>query len=728
VQVSDAIGNSSRFSYDARGRLQKVTRGDGSFIEFTYDAAGRRASVSDALGGKTSYLYDGTGRLERIVDPLNGVITLGYDSMSNVTSFTDPLGRITRFEHDAFRRVTRITYPDDAFETFVYDEAGHLESLTDRKGTLITFVSDPLGRVLSETYSDGTPSVSYAYDAVGRLTRAENDADTLAWTYDFAGQLLGETSARNQSSADYSYDLLGNRLSLSLDGGLVASYEYDAPSILRRITHGANVVQFDHDDGYRRAQLSFPNGVTTTYGYDRASRLAQIAAASSTDTIFSADYVYDLAGRVTEKSTDELTEAYSYDAAHRLSTVDRTGEDLGHWAYAFDAAGNRTSAMADRNVTTSAYNARNELERQDPGGPLLIRGVLDEPGTVEVNGEPAAPLAGNRFEATANVPGGTSTVAVSATDGSGNIRSHTYEVDVDGSRADFQYDANGNLIEKVEGTATWHYEWNAENQLTRVLRDGVEVARFAYDPLGRRVQKTTALASMAYTYDDTRILRETALPGETIRYVHGPEIDEPLAADREGELTFFHLDALGSVVGTTNADGERTSSLRYDPFGNPEQAIPSGFAYTGREWDAETGLYYYRARYYDPGTGRFISEDPMGFVDGPNLYAYVAGDPINRRDPSGTSWIHVGLKAVEVLAGLHHAYEGAKCFHEQRKCEETRSKLCQCNHDLGARARADCVSQEIAKCSNDGHSCYGGLAAQALGSEIGFGILSKFFK
>jgi RHS repeat-associated protein len=379
--------------------------------------------------------------------------------------------------------------------------------------------------------------------------------------------------------------------------------------------------------------LIFPNGVTTTYGYDLASRPARIAAISGTRSISELDYAYDLLGRVTTKSVFEVTEAYSYDPVGRLTSVDRTGSESSYWAYGFDAAGNRTSASNGRSVTTSVYNGRNELESQDAGGPLFIRGELDEPGTVEINGEPAALPAGNRFEATVNVPAGTSMIEIAATDGSGNVRTDTYEVDVDGPRAVYQYDANGNLIERTEGPTIWSYEWNGENQLTRVLRDGVEVARFAYDPLGRRVQRTTALAATVYTYDDTHILQETSVPGDTIRYIHGPEIDEPLAAERDGELTFFHLDALGSVVGTTNADGEQRSSIRYDAFGDPEEDIPSGYAYTGREWDAETGLYYYRARYYDPRTGRFISEDPIGYSDGPNLYAYVAGDPINRRDP-----------------------------------------------------------------------------------------------
>jgi RHS repeat-associated protein len=325
-------------------------------------------------------------------------------------------------------------------------------------------------------------------------------------------------------------------------------------------------------------------------------------------------------------------------------------------------------------------------------------------------------------------------IEIAATDGSGNVRTDTYEVDVDGPRAVYQYDANGNLIERTEGPTIWSYEWNGENQLTRVLRDGVEVARFAYDPLGRRVQRTTALAATVYTYDDTHILQETSVPGDTIRYIHGPEIDEPLAAERDGELTFFHLDALGSVVGTTNADGEQRSSIRYDAFGDPEEDIPSGYAYTGREWDAETGLYYYRARYYDPRTGRFISEDPIGYSDGPNLYAYVAGDPINRRDPSGMSWWKDVTKSPyykpakqigEGLAGLFHLAELALCAKEQIECENRQSKPCRCSKYLDAAGKADCEIRVSEKCTADSLGCYAKLGLGIFGAETIFHFLPK---
>jgi RHS repeat-associated protein len=198
-------------------------------------------------------------------------------------------------------------------------------------------------------------------------------------------------------------------------------------------------------------------------------------------------------------------------------------------------------------------------------------------------------------------------------------------------------DSNGNLTQKVDGSTTWTYEWNAESQLTRVLNNGNEVARFRYDPFGRRVEKVAGGVTTAWAYDGQQILRETS-GATTLKFVHGSGIDEPLAQeDSAGALSYFHADTLGSIVKTTNAAGAVVASKRYDAFGNLELGAANGAAFTGREWDSETGLYYYRARYYDPRVGRFIGEDPIGFKAGANFYAYVMNRPTAFRDPLGLS-------------------------------------------------------------------------------------------
>ena len=200
-------------------------------------------------------------------------------------------------------------------------------------------------------------------------------------------------------------------------------------------------------------------------------------------------------------------------------------------------------------------------------------------------------------------------------------------------------DPNGNLTTKTEGADTWTYTWNAENQLTRVTKNTVEQARFSYDPFGRRVEKVASGVTTSYTYDGETILRE--LRGASVfRYVHGPEVDEPLARDDGGDTpTYYHADGLGSIVKRTNQAGTVVHEYRYDVWGGIDSgAMEPGYAFTGREWYPEVGLHYYRARYYDPRVGRFIGEDPIGLAGGDvNLYAYVRGNPTRFIDPFGLS-------------------------------------------------------------------------------------------
>lgn len=197
-------------------------------------------------------------------------------------------------------------------------------------------------------------------------------------------------------------------------------------------------------------------------------------------------------------------------------------------------------------------------------------------------------------------------------------------------------DSNGNLTQKTEGTDVWAYEWNARDELTRVTKNAVEQARFAYDPKGRRVEKVAGGITTSYTYDEDSILRELRASTAT-KFIHGPAMDEPIASeDSQGVLTYFHADWLGSVIKITNQAGTVLNHHLYDAWGNRESGSSSaGYAFTGREWEPETGLYYYRARYYDPKAGRFVSEDPAGLEDGPNRYTYVRNKPADRIDPTG---------------------------------------------------------------------------------------------
>ncbi len=206
----------------------------------------------------------------------------------------------------------------------------------------------------------------------------------------------------------------------------------------------------------------------------------------------------------------------------------------------------------------------------------------------------------------------------------------------------YSYDLNGNLTSKtskLDGHLT-RYTWDSQDRLVRVELPGT-MAEYVYDPLGRRIQKTVNGVVTTYLNDGEDIVTELDASGVVLTtFVHGPGIDEPLTMTRSGRTYFYHRDGLGSVTHLTDESGQVVQRYQYDAYGSITAQLDPTFvqpyAFTGREWDPETGLYYYRARYYDPRTGRFSSEDPIGFNAGdPNFYAYVSNNPINSVDPYG---------------------------------------------------------------------------------------------
>ncbi len=674
--VTDALSHTTTTAYDPRGRVASITNHDATHTDFDYDLGGRRTTVTDPLGRITRYGYDPYGRLASVVDSLNGETRYAYDLMSNLTGLTDAKGNTTSFQYDSYGRVSRVIYPGGAAEAFIYDAGGRLQTKTDRKAIVTTYAYDAEGRLTGKTYSDSTPAVTYTYDFVGRLLTAANGTDTLTWTYDFAGQLLTEQSTKNASTVAYTYDNGGNRATLGLNGTLFLTYGYDDASRLTTITKGSSVFGLGYDNANRRTTMTYPNGIATAYTYDNVNRLTRLKADLGATPVTDFQYVYDNAGNRTRKQQLDYTEDYTYDPLYRLTGAARTAGGTGLWQWAYDPVGNRTSAQLDNTVATSTYNEKNQLTSSTGGGPLRWRGTLNEPGTVAftsalVNGKPAKMLAGNVFEAMLDMVSGNNTVTVQATDVSGNVTTKNYQVSVSGSGATYTYDANGNLSQKVEGADTWGYEWNAENQLTRVTKNSVEQARFKYDPLGRRVEKVAAGVTTAWTYDSEDILRQGA-GGTTLKYVHGMGFDEALATDDGSALSYFHADGLGSIGKTTNSAGAATLSRRYDAWGNLELgSATTGYAFTGREWEPEAGLHYYRARYYDSKVGRFAGEDPLGFDADVNFFAYVGNSPNNHTDPLG---LLAGATTVGTPAAFHVPTCTERAFTEEFAAAEKRSQ------------------------------------------------------
>jgi RHS repeat-associated protein len=200
-------------------------------------------------------------------------------------------------------------------------------------------------------------------------------------------------------------------------------------------------------------------------------------------------------------------------------------------------------------------------------------------------------------------------------------------------------DANGNTLTKSDSTGTTQYTWDFENRLTQAIVPNVGTTTFRYDPFGRRIQKSGPLGTTNYLYDGPNVAEEFDSSGNFVaRYAQTMDADEPLSQLRSDAATYYHQDGLGSVTTLSTSSGSLANSYMFDSFGKLSSSTGSlvnPFQYTGRESDQETGIYEYRARYFDPQSGRFISEDPVRFVAGQDFYAYVQNTPTNLNDPLG---------------------------------------------------------------------------------------------
>ncbi|MGA2335720.1 MAG: RHS repeat-associated core domain-containing protein [Terriglobales bacterium] len=198
------------------------------------------------------------------------------------------------------------------------------------------------------------------------------------------------------------------------------------------------------------------------------------------------------------------------------------------------------------------------------------------------------------------------------------------------------FDANGNTLTDPSGK---QYSWDFENRVTQVVVPGTGTVTFKYDPFGRRVYKSSPTFTGIFAYDGYNLIETMTSAGSILaRYTLTQNIDEPLAMQRSGATSYYESDGLGSVTSLTSSTGSVANTYTYDSFGNLTNftgTLRNPFEYAGREWDSETSLYFNRARYYSPSTGRFLWEDPIRFWGGVNFYGYVLNSPTNLIDPLG---------------------------------------------------------------------------------------------
>lgn len=675
LTVTDPVGTTTTNTYDARGNLTGTSTpaggGETATTTFSYDPAfpGDLVQTTDAEGHDWRYSYNRNGDRVESIDPLGNSSSTVYDEVGRIRSSTTPSGaapgdgtHTTSFDTNAYGDPTRVVDPTGEVTSYEYNADGNLTRTTDPRGKVAeitynlggeptaTVVRGPDGSIerSTETEYDEVGNVVRQIDGLGRATIHEYDPlNRREVTYD---PLLRQTR--------YFYDAGGRLIALTDGGGHATSYRYDPANRLVEITYDDGVtpsVGFSYDAaGRRTSMLDGPGG--TNYSYDSLGRLVQTtqSAHGVTDTV---GYGYDLAGRLTEiEYPGGQTVAREYDAAGRLSAV---SDWLGHTTrFEYDAAGNLVTQLYPNGVTGAfTYDPRDRvvgISHSSPGGTLLdldysrgASGLLEAEngGTFRYDGldqlvRETSDLGTGTFGYDA--AGAVTTIARS---GAQSTMELTYDAggqltstDVGDSHTSFSYDARGNRLDSLPaGGAQTTYVYDQANRLTSFAR-GSTAATYSYNGDGLRLSKTVSEgARRSHVWNVAEGLPTMLVDGGT-RYVTGPGGLPLERISATGEVRFFHQDQLGSTRLLTDATGAARATFRYGPYGDlrtkskAPDAEPLGYA--GQYRDAESGLIYLRARYYDPATAQFTSKDPMVEATG-DPYAYAANDPVNNTDPTG---------------------------------------------------------------------------------------------
>jgi len=635
TSVTDALGRRTDTLYDAKGNPLTVT-----------SLAGTANAVT------TTYTYEPTfSQLTTLTNALNQTTTFGYDGQGNLISITDPLSHGTTFTYNGRGQPVTQTSALGHTTTLTYNLSGNAATIADPLGNTTAWVYDAAGRQIRQTVAGSGTAV--AYDALNQVT-AVTDATggVTAFTYDANGNLLTVTDARGNTttyvydnldrviartdplghSESFAYDAAGNLIQYTDRRGQSATFAYDALNRRTGATYADATMMYSPDAASRLTQITDSVGGTITNAFDGLDRLI-----SQTTALGTVAYTYDVLGRRTQMTVpNQPPVTYAYDSASRLTSITK-GSSVVQLAY--DNANRRTSLTLPNGITTQyAYDAASRLTVLTYKLGTLTLGDLQY----------GYDAAGNRIQ----VGGSWARVTVPQPVASGTYNANNHQIAF--GPQTLTYDFNGNLV--FDGVNT--YTWDARNRLTAIA--GPVVASFGYDPVGRRNRKTMNGVPTEIVSDGLNPVQEQ-MGQTTANLLTSLDLDEYFSRVDATNGQFFLADALGSIVALADNDATVTTLYTFEPFGNTSRAGPApstSYDFTGRESD-ETGLKYYRGRYYHPGAHRFVSEDPIGWLGGDvNLYAYVRNNPLAWRDPTGLETGGFGFQLSGAAAGMGGSLSG----------------------------------------------------------------------
>ena len=537
-----------------------------------------------------------------------------YDAVNNLIASTDDQSNTTSYTYDALNRKVSQTNPDASVRSWVYSRNSYTATMTDENGTVTTFIYDDRDNIDNKSITmgngvTGVNFVDYTYDSLGRQVTAQNfeDSQTVSRVdsvYDSLGRLVQESQAigtNDGKTLAYNYDILGNRTQVAYPSGLTVDYTYDSVARGNSVTTTNNDLQTTINQygytGFRQSSETRGNCITRSFDYGLASELTAINDQLITDNVLRLSYAYD--------------QVYNREFEHRLQNTENGAQNTGE-VFSHDSLNRITSARYD------------------------ISGDLEALANYDWSTDTATDKHDIALDTVHNMKAQTRGTE-NKTYETNNLHQVTSASDQESA---FAYDTAGNMTADHKGQV---FKYDYRNRIVEA-QSSTNSVEFAYDAYGRRISKKvyavdsefTLQTSNLYFYSGAEVVEEYSNDVLVKSYILSDSIDQPIAMiiNLENSETIFYYqnNIQNSIYALTDENGEIAESYSYDVYGKVKifnevgteiqtSQIGNNYTFTGRRLDTETGLMYFRARYYSPELGRFISKDPIGFVDGMNLYA-----------------------------------------------------------------------------------------------------------
>jgi len=642
----DALNRTVKQTFDNMGQVTKFTDAAGKITTAEYDILGQQTTITDARAKTTSFVYDKLGNVIQVIDPKLNTVFYNYDANNQVIKTVDSAGVAASASYNNLGQVIKTKDVQQKQTSYSYDDNGNLISTTLPNLKTQASVYDVMNQVTSHTDADGGVK-AWAYDLAGQTTKFTNtDGSITQYGYDKVGNLLTETRP-DSSVVNYEYSNT-DQLTKEIFADSTNQFTYNAADMLVSEKQGTEEITYIYDAVGNVKERGPPTGGKVSYTYTTRDEIASITYPSAKAITYTYDnvgnlltavnaqtgtfrYTYDDANNLTKQTNPNgTTQTYTYSSNNKLENVDlkKGTTELYSKAYSY----NQVSGMLD-SATTNLTKPNNNSFTESYGYDSLSRLSNVKSDTTKAG----------KFEYT-NTGNLTNNLGTKQSYNTGNQL-------VAARNKQYQFDARGNrtAVTKTGSTDTQSYSYNQANQLTSTTT-GATTVDYKYDANGLLKSRTQGSETDSFTWDYLNGIPLLLDDGDyeylyTIGTVPTAQVEKAT-----GKVTYLHTDELGSVVAATSSTGALTGSYVYTPYG--ENQAPEGvtdpnhtvtrFGFAGEWKDPETGLYNLRMRWYEPGTGSFLTRDPLEQSTA-EAYSYASGNPLANTDPLGLFSMGQGL-------------------------------------------------------------------------------------